>query len=38
VVASGQRTVAVSVHEKAGARANKDLAALANLALSQTGG
>ena len=38
VVASGQRTVAVSMHEKAGARANKDLAALANLALTQTGG
>jgi hypothetical protein len=38
VVASGQRTVAVSMHEKAGARATKDLTALANLALTQTGG
>lgn len=38
VVASGQRTVAVSVHEKAGAGATKDLTALANLALTRTGG
>jgi hypothetical protein len=38
VVASGQRTVAVSMHEKAGARATKDLTALAKLALTQTGG
>jgi hypothetical protein len=38
VVASGQRTVAVSVHEAAGGRATKDLIALANLALTHTGG
>jgi hypothetical protein len=38
VVASGQRTVAVSMHEKAGAQATKDLTALAHLALTQTGG
>lgn len=38
VVASGQRTVAVSVHEKAGAAAAKDLTALTHLALTQTGG
>jgi hypothetical protein len=38
VVAAGQRTVAVSVRESAGARARKDLSALAALALQQTGG
>lgn len=38
VVAAGQRTVAVSVHEKAGAQATKDLTALAKLALTNTGG
>ena len=38
VVASGQRTVAVSVHETAGAQATKDLTALAGLALTHTGG
>jgi hypothetical protein len=36
VVADGQRTVAVSVHESAGARARKDLSALAALALQKT--
>jgi hypothetical protein len=38
VLASGQRTVAVSMHESAGAQATKDLTALAHLALTQTGG
>lgn len=36
VLASGQRTVAVTVDERAGASATKDLVALAKLALSHT--
>lgn len=38
VLTSGQRTVAVTVHESAGAQTTKDLSALANLALTHTGG